>query len=156
MSTATATHHERDDFQGPPNIANPPRQKKLYLFDLNERCVHADSQKRLISICWTSRPADSWPARRHSGRHVQLPVASVESVTPVDDFTFLVGLDNTSRRKRRVAGTRTAPEIYTSTRRSLRTLRVQPCKTPSTGARNGHDDRGRRRLQMTANPRQMG
>ena len=27
---------ERDDFQGPPTIANPPRQKKLYLFDLNE------------------------------------------------------------------------------------------------------------------------
>ena len=27
---------ERDDFQGPPSIANPPRQKKLYLFDLNE------------------------------------------------------------------------------------------------------------------------
>ena len=27
---------ERDDFQGPPSSANPPRQKKLYLFDLNE------------------------------------------------------------------------------------------------------------------------
>ena len=27
---------ERDDFQGPPNSANPPRQKKLYLFDLKE------------------------------------------------------------------------------------------------------------------------
>ena len=27
---------ERDDFQGPPTSATPPRQKKLYLFDLNE------------------------------------------------------------------------------------------------------------------------
>jgi hypothetical protein len=27
---------ERDDFQGPPSSPNPPRQKKLYLFDLNE------------------------------------------------------------------------------------------------------------------------
>src|SRR5688572_5320969 len=27
---------ERDDFQGPPNSANPPRQKKPYLFDLTE------------------------------------------------------------------------------------------------------------------------
>ena len=27
---------ERDDFQGPPSSANPPRQKKLYLFDLEE------------------------------------------------------------------------------------------------------------------------
>ena len=27
---------ERDDFQGPPSSVNPPRQKKLYLFDLNE------------------------------------------------------------------------------------------------------------------------
>src|SRR5687768_9031784 len=26
---------ERDDFQGPPSSANPPRQKKLYLIDLN-------------------------------------------------------------------------------------------------------------------------
>ena len=40
---------ERDDFQGPPTIANPPRQKKLYLFDLGV-IDHATGllKKRLI------------------------------------------------------------------------------------------------------------
>jgi len=67
------------------------------------------------------------------------PLQSVESVTPVDDFTLLVGLDNNGR----VPGTPDGTEIITlRSRVPLRTLRVEPCKDASNGAHNGQEGRG--------------
>ena len=67
------------------------------------------------------------------------PLQSVESVTPVDDFTLLVGLDNNyPGGNGRVPGTPDGTEIITlRSKVPLRTLRVVPCKDNSTGARNG-------------------
>jgi hypothetical protein len=67
------------------------------------------------------------------------PLQSVESVTPIDDFTLLVGLDNNyPGGNGRVPGTPDGTEIITLRARvPLRTLRVQPCKDASLGARNG-------------------
>ena len=67
------------------------------------------------------------------------PLQSVESVTPIDDFTILVGLDNNyPGGNGRVPGTPDGTEIITlRSKVPLRTLRVQPCKDASTGARNG-------------------
>ncbi len=69
------------------------------------------------------------------------PLQSVESVTPVDAFTLLVGLDNNyPGGNGRVPGTPDGTEIITlRSKAPLRTLKVQPCKNASTGARNGHD-----------------
>ena len=75
------------------------------------------------------------------GDKFNFPLQSVESVTPVDDFTMLVGLDNNyPGGNGRVPGTPDGTEIITlHSKVPLRTLRVQPCKDASTGARNGHD-----------------
>ena len=63
----------------------------------------------------------------------------MESLTPVDAFTLLVGLDNNyPGGNGRVPGTPYGTEIITlRSKVPLRTLRVQPCKDASTGARNG-------------------
>ena len=70
------------------------------------------------------------------------PLQSVESVTPIDDFTLLVGLDNNyPGGNGRVPGTPDGTEIITlRSKVPLRTLRVQPCKDASTGARNGQSE----------------
>jgi hypothetical protein len=67
------------------------------------------------------------------------PLPSVESVTAVDPFTLLVGLDNNyPGGNGRVPGTPDGTEIITlRSKVPLRTLTVQPCKDASTGARNG-------------------
>jgi hypothetical protein len=139
---------ERDDFQGPPSTRpNPPRQKKLYLFDLNQ--VDAATgflQKRLIvDLLDIADPADiGGPLVEIPADRFNFPLQSVESVTPIDDFTLLVGLDNNyPGGNGRVPGTPDGTEIITlKSKVPLRTLRVQPCKDASTGTRNGHDPSG--------------
>ena len=88
---------ERDDFQGPPTSATPPRQKKLYLFDLNEvNPVTGLLSKRLIvDLLDINDPDDiGGPLVGIAADKFSFPLQSVESLTPVDDFTLLVGLDN--------------------------------------------------------------
>ena len=132
---------ERDDFQGPPNGANPPRQKKLYLIDLNEVDETGALKKRLlVDLLDIADSKDiGGPLVGIPDDRFNFPLQSVESVTPVDDFTLLVGLDNNyPGGNGRVPGTPDGTEIITlRSRVPLRTLRVQPCKDTSTGARNG-------------------
>ena len=70
------------------------------------------------------------------------PLQSVESVTPVDDFTLLVGLDNNyPGGNGRVPGTPDGTEmILLRSQVPLRTLKAEPCKEASLGAKNGHKD----------------
>ena len=136
---------ERDDFQGPPNIANPPRQKKLYLFDLNEvdHTTGVLKKRLLVDLLDIDDPEDiGGPLLVIPPKKFNFPLQSVESVTPIDAFTLLVGLDNNyPGGNGRVPGTPDGTEIITlRSKVPLRTLRVQPCKDASTGARNGLDD----------------
>ena len=135
---------ERDDFQGPPTSANPPRQKKLYLFDLNEidDVTGVLKKRSLVELLDINDPEDiGGPLVGIPDGKFNFPLQSVESVTPVDDFTLLVGLDNNyPGGNGRVPGTPDGTEMITlHSKVPLRTLRVQPCKDASTGARNGHD-----------------
>ena len=133
---------ERDDFQGPPTSANPPRQKKLYLFDLNEHDTATGtlSKRLIVDLLDIADPEDiGGPLAGIPADRFNFPLQSVESVTPVDDFTLLVGLDNNyPGGNGRVPGTPDGTEIITlKSKVPLHTLRVQPCKDASTGARNG-------------------
>ncbi len=88
---------ERDDFQGPPSSVNPPRQKKLYLFDLNEVDPATGELKKrlLVDLLNIDDPRDiGGPLLEIPADKFNFPLQSVESVTPVDPFTLLVGLDN--------------------------------------------------------------
>ena len=137
---------ERDDFQGPPDSANPPRQKKLYLFDLNEVDPAGALKKRLlVDLLAIEDPEDiGGPLAGIPDDIFNFPLQSVESVTPVDDFTLLVGLDNNyPGGNGRMPGTPDGTEIITlRSKVPLRTLRVQPCKDMSLGARNGQREPG--------------
>jgi glycerophosphoryl diester phosphodiesterase len=135
---------ERDDFQGPPGNATSPRQKKLYLFDLSEVDSEGFLKKRLlVDLLDIDDPGDiggqlvGIPADRFN-----FPLQSVESVTPMDDFTLLVGLDNNyPGGNGRVPGTPDGTEmILLRSQVPLRTLRAQPCKEADLGARNGQKD----------------
>jgi hypothetical protein len=133
---------ERDDFQGPPTVATPPRQKKLYLFDLNEVDGTTGILKKrlLVDLLDIEDPEDiGGPLVGIPADRFNFPLQSVEAVTPVDDFTLLVGLDNNyPGGNGRVPGVPDGTEIITlHSRVPLRTLRVQPCKDASMGARNG-------------------
>jgi hypothetical protein len=134
---------ERDDFQGPPGTANPPRQKKLYLFDLSEVNASGLLAKRLlVDLLDIDDPDDiGGPLVGIPDEVFNFPLQSVESVTPIDDFTLLVGLDNNyPGGNGRVPGTPDGTEIITlRSKVPLRTLRAQPCKDASLGARNGKD-----------------
>ncbi len=87
---------ERDDFQGPPNGANPPHQKKLYLFDLGEVDEKGVLKKRLlVDLLNIADPQDiGGPLQGIAGDKFNFPLQSVESLTLVDEYTLLVGLDN--------------------------------------------------------------
>lgn len=135
---------ERDDFQGPPTSANPPRQKKLYLFDLDERDPASGVLRKrlLVDLLRIDDPSDiGGPLVGIPDDVFNFPLQSVESVTPVDDFTLLVGLDNNyPGGNGRVPGTPDGTEIITlRSRVPLGTLRVEPCKATTLGARNGVD-----------------
>lgn len=134
---------ERDDFQGPPSSANPPRQKKLYLIDLDEvnETTGVLKKRLLVDLLDIDDPKDiGGPLAEIPEDKFNFPLQSVESVTPVNDFTLLVGLDNNyPGGNGRVPGTPDGTEIITlRSKVPLRTLRVEPCKDASTAARNGH------------------
>jgi hypothetical protein len=133
---------ERDDFQGPPTSPNPPRQKKLYLFDLQEidPATGLLRKRLLVDLLAIEDPEDiGGPLVGIPDDTFNFPLQSVESVTPVDEFTLLVGLDNNyPGGNGRVPGTPDGTEIITLRAKvPLRTLRVQACKDASMGARNG-------------------
>jgi hypothetical protein len=71
------------------------------------------------------------------------PLQSIESVTPVDAFTLLVGLDNNyPGGNGRVPGTPDGTElVLLRSKVPLSTLRVQPCKAATMGTRTGQRDR---------------
>ncbi len=125
---------ERDDFQGPPSIANPPRQKKLYLFDLNEidEATGVLKKRLLVDLLDIDDPQGHRRAARSAfpDDKFNFPLQSVESVTPIDDFTLLVGLDNNyPGGNGRVPGTPDGTEIITlRSKVPLDRLRVEPCK----------------------------
>jgi len=133
---------ERDDFQGPPTVANPPRQKKLYLIDLGvvDPATGILEKRLLVDLLAIDDPADiGGPLQAIPDDLFNFPLQSVESVTAVDDFTILVGLDNNyPGGNGRAPGVPDATELITlRSKVPLRTLRVDPCKGASTGARNG-------------------
>jgi hypothetical protein len=91
---------ERDDGQGPVSPSNPnlpARQKKLYLFDLDAP-LNPDGtlQKRLlVDLLNINDPNDiGGPLAGLPANTFDFPLQSVESLTMVDQFTLLVGLDN--------------------------------------------------------------
>jgi len=108
---------ERDDFQGPPSSAAPPRQKKLYLIDLRRTdAVTGVLKKRLlVDLLDIPDPKDiGGPLLEMPSRVFNFPLQSVESVTPIGDDTLLVGLDNNyPGGNGRVPGTPDSTEIIT-------------------------------------------
>lgn len=127
---------ERDDFQGPPTSAAPPRQKKLYLFDLNVvDSVSGVLKKRLlVDLLNINDLRDiGGPLVGIPENTFNFPLQSVESVTAVDAFTLLIGLDNNyPGGNGRVPGTPDGTEMITL--RSgvpLESLLVQVCKDSS-------------------------
>jgi len=136
---------ERDDFQGPPSSANPPRQKKLYLIDLNEvdETTGVLRKRLLLDLLDIPDPRDiGGPLLEIPSDRFNFPLQSVESVTVVDDFTLLVGLDNNyPGGNGRLPGTPDGTEIITlRSRVPVRALHVRPCESPGNGS---PDDRGR-------------
>src|SRR5688572_21387566 len=130
---------ERDDFQGPPSIANPPWQKKLFLIDLDEvdPATGVLKKRLLVDLLDIDDPKDiGGPLLEIPARKFNFPLQSVESVTPIDAFTLLVGLDNNyPGGNGRTPGTPDGTEIIRlRSKVPLRTLRVQTC----TGALRGH------------------
>jgi hypothetical protein len=123
---------ERDDFQGPPTAPNPARHKKLYLFDFDlEDVTTGVLKKRLIvDLLDIADPRDiGGPLIDIPEHRFNFPLQSVESLTPIDSHTLLVGLDNNyPGGNGRVPGTPDGTEIIT-VRSSvpLRLLRVVPC-----------------------------
>jgi hypothetical protein len=82
---------ERDDTQGPASV-----QKKLYLIDLSETDSNGVLEKRLlVDLLDIPDPLDiGGPLAGLPANTFNFPLQSVESVTLVDEFTLLVGLDN--------------------------------------------------------------
>ena len=131
---------ERDDFQGPPSSAKPPRQKKLYLIDLSEvdRSTGLLKKRLLVDLLDIDDPKDiGGPLAEIPAKKFNFPLQSVESVTPVDAFTLLVGLDNNyPGGNGRVPGTPDGTEIITlRSAQPLQTLHVGRCND----RRGGHD-----------------
>jgi hypothetical protein len=124
---------ERDDFQGPPNGSNPPVQKKLYLFDLTKVDPMTGILKKrlLVDLLDIDDPDDiGGPIVGLLPEKFNFPLQSVESVTPIDAFTLLVGLDNNyPGGNGRVPGTPDGTEMITlRSSVPLRNLRVTNAK----------------------------
>ena len=97
-------------------------------------------KRLLVDLLAIDDPKDiGGPLLEIPAKTFNFPLQSVESLTPVDEFTLLVGLDNNyPGGNGRIPGTPDGTEIITlRSRVPLRTLRVQPCKDLSTGAHNG-------------------
>ncbi len=137
---------ERDDFQGPPSSANPARQKKLYLFDLGDvdDTTGALRKRLVVDLLDVADPRDiGGPLLDIPADRFNFPLQSVESLTMVDPFTLLVGLDNNyPGGNGRVPGTPDGTEIITLTSRTpLAALRVTPCRHGRDDDRGGDDRR---------------
>lgn len=140
---------ERDDFQGPPSGPNPPRQKKLYLFDLDvvDEGTGLLKKRLLVDLLDIADPKDiGGPLPEIRGDRFTFPLQSVESVTPVDAFTLLVGLDNNyPGGNGRVPGVPDGTEIITlRSTTPLQRLRVESCDADDDrrggGKHDGDDD----------------
>jgi hypothetical protein len=134
---------ERDDFQGPPTITSPPRQKKLYLIDLtkDDKKTGILKKRLLVDLLDIADPNDiGGPLVGIPDSRFNFPLQSVESLTPVDDFTLLVGLDNNyPGGNGRVPGTPDDTEIITlRSKTRLKDFRVGRCNARNAGA----DDQG--------------
>lgn len=126
---------ERDDFQGPPTAANPPRQKKLYLIDLSETDANGVLEKRLlVDLLHVPDPSDiGGPLVGMPADEFNFPLQSVESVTLIDEHTLLVGLDNNyPGGNGRVPGTPDGTEMITI--RFDQSLHTMPVPEPGTYA----------------------
>lgn len=139
---------ERDDFQGPPSIANPPRQKKLYLFDLDETdpATGVLRKRLLVDLLNIDDPKDiGGPLLEIPAHTFNFPLQSVESVTPIDSHTLLVGLDNNyPGGNGRVPGTPDGTELITlRSKQPLRLLRVTECREDGDRREDHDDDRCR-------------
>ena len=138
---------ERDDFQGPPTVAAPPRQKKLYLFDLgvSDRTTGVLAKRLLVDLLDIADPLDiGGPLVAIPADRFNFPLQSVESVTPVDSSTLLVGLDNNyPGGNGRVPGTPDGTElILLRSTVPLHALRTEPCKhAPPSGSTGPRDPR---------------
>jgi hypothetical protein len=131
---------ERDDFQGPPTAMNPPRQKKLYLFDLNrvDTATGLLRKRLLVDLLDIDDPDDiGGPLIGIPNNKFNFPLQSVEVVTPIDAFTLLVALDNNyPGGNGRTPGTPDGTEMITlRCSVPLRNLRV-----PSSGVAGQRDD----------------
>lgn len=138
---------ERDDFQGPPSSANPARHKKLFLFDLGEvDPVTGVLHKRLIvDLLDIADPRDiGGPLVDIPADRFNFPLQSVESLTMVDPFTLLVGLDNNyPGGNGRVPGTPDGTEIITlRSRTPLAAWQVKPCRPRGDDRWNDDDAAG--------------
>jgi hypothetical protein len=141
---------ERDDFQGPPTSAAPPRQKKLYLIDLRavDKRTSVLEKRLLVDLLDIADPKDiGGPLLDIPANRFNFPLQSVESVTPVNEFTLLVGLDNNyPGGNGRVPGTPDDTEIITlRSRVPLKSLRVDRCNHRSEWRRDDDDDDDDRR-----------
>lgn len=136
---------ERDDFQGPPSSANPPRQKKLYLFDLDDTDPATGFLRKrlLLDLLDIPDPRDiGGPLLDIPSDRFNFPLQSVESVTPVNSHTLLVGLDNNyPGGNGRVPGTPDGTELITVRwSRPLRSLRVSGHTTEKKAADDARAD----------------
>jgi hypothetical protein len=141
---------ERDDFQGPPTSTNPPRQKKLYLIDLRaiDHRTGVLKKRLLVDLLDIADPKDiGGPLLGIPDGRFNLPLQSVESVTPVNEFTLLVGLDNNyPGGNGRLPGTPDDTEIITlRSKEPLKSLRVDRCHHRSESRRDDDKDDERRR-----------
>ena len=122
---------------------NPPRQKKLYLFDLDETDRSGVLRKRLlVDLLRINDPEDIGGPLLDIPAHIfNFPGQSIESVTPISSHTLLVGLDNNyPGGNGRVPGTPDGTEIITlRSKTSLSSLRVKSCDDDR--GHGGHRDR---------------
>lgn len=143
---------ERDDFQGPQTGATPPKQKKLYLFDLDRTDAQTGilEKRLLVDLLDINDPRDiGGPLPGLPRFKFDFPLQSVESVTPVDAYTLLVGLDNNyPGGNGRVPGTPDGTEMITlRSSVPLHDLRVRTDdrRQPPHGGKRWRDGRGERR-----------
>jgi len=105
----------------------------LYLFDLSEvdPATGALKKRLLVDLLNIDDPKDiGGPLLEIPADTFNFPLQSVESVTPVDPFTLLVGLDNNyPGGNGRVPGTPDGTEMITlRSKRPLQGLHVDVCK----------------------------
>jgi hypothetical protein len=136
-------HLTRGGSEGAGQSANPPRQKKLYLIDLSEveKQTGVLRKRLLVDLLDIAEPRDiGGPLPGIPDRRFNFPLQSVESVTPVDDDTLLVGLDNNyPGGNGRVPGTPDDTEIITL-RSNMRLTELRVAERGRRGGLQNDDD----------------